>query len=172
MKNIGLFYVLLIMITVGCRSPKPVVAKKELSKKQQKEYKALSQKLSLAIDREDNIKLYQFIAGWLHVPHQLGKCTKLGVDCSCFIRLVYQEVYAQDIPRTSTEMHDLSKRLAKRALQEGDVVFFSIQSKKVSHVGVYLKDGWFAHVSTSKGVIINNLSEKYYAQYYTGAGRF
>jgi cell wall-associated NlpC family hydrolase len=69
-------------------------------------------------------------------------------------------------------MFEISKRIKKAALKEGDVVFFNIKTTQVSHVGVYLKDGWFAHVSTSKGVMINNLSEKYYASYYVGAGKF
>jgi lipoprotein Spr len=136
-----------------------------------KEYAVLSQKLNLAVTQEDNLKLYRFVSEWLGTPHQLGQCTKAGVDCSCFIRMAYQGIYSTDIPRTSTEMYDKSKRIGKSDLKEGDLVFFSIKTSMVSHVGIYLKEEWFAHVSTSKGVMINNLSEKYYAQYYTGGGK-
>jgi cell wall-associated NlpC family hydrolase len=68
-------------------------------------------------------------------------------------------------------MHKESKEIKSRDLSEGDLVFFKINAKKVSHVGVYLKEGWFAHVSTSKGVMINNLSEAYYQKHYTSSGR-
>lgn len=68
-------------------------------------------------------------------------------------------------------MHKKSSSINQKNLTEGDLVFFKINSKKVSHVGVYLKQGWFAHVSTSKGVMINNLSEAYYDKHFTGAGK-
>jgi lipoprotein Spr len=155
----------------SCKAKKSARKSNERPKQHKKEYVVLSQKLNLPVTQEDDLKLYQFVGEWLGTPHQMGQCTKTGVDCSCFIRMVYQSVYATDIPRTSTEMYAKSKRLGKRELKAGDLVFFSIKSSKVSHVGIYLKEGWFAHVSTSKGVMINNLSEEYYTQYYTGAGK-
>ncbi len=167
------FFVFVLIVLVGCKSKKGVSAESEKGKKiPRKEYKALSEKLNLEVTPKDNIKLYSFVADWLGAPHQLGKCTKEAIDCSCFIRLIYQEVYVQKIPRSSKEMFDATKKVATENLQEGDLVFFNIKTSKVSHVGVYLKEGWFAHVSTSKGVMINNLSEKYYAQYYLRGGRF
>ncbi|MNO09393.1 Murein DD-endopeptidase MepS/Murein LD-carboxypeptidase precursor [compost metagenome] len=41
----------------------------------------------------------------------------------------------------------------------------------MSHVGVYVGDGKFAHASSSKGVIISKLSDKYYVERYVGAKR-
>jgi lipoprotein Spr len=164
--------VLALVLTVSCKSKKGVVSSTETTDKiSRKEYKALSEKLNLDVKKADNIKLYEFVADWLGAPHQMGKCTKTAIDCSCFIRLAYQDVYEQKIPRSSKEMYDVCKKINREELQEGDLVFFNIKTSKVSHVGVYLKDGWFAHVSTSKGVMINNLSEKYYAQYFMKGGR-
>lgn len=173
MNNRFCFVALLLVLAVACKSKKSAtVSSAKGDKTPRKEYKVLSEKLNLEVTRKDNINLYSFVADWLGVPHQLGKCTKEAIDCSCFIRLIYQDVYKQKIPRSSKEMFEASKKVSSGRLQEGDLVFFNIKSSKVSHVGVYLKDGWFAHVSTSKGVMINNLSEKYYAQYYLRGGRF
>ncbi|MES2560151.1 MAG: NlpC/P60 family protein [Bacteroidota bacterium] len=174
MKHPGLVYLFLFVafFAVACKSKKgtTVSKRKELSRKE-REYKLLSEKLNLPLTDSDNVKLYSFVADWLGTPHQMGKCTKEAVDCSCYVRLMYEEVYGKTIPRSSKEMFDASSRLNNEELQEGDLVFFNIKTSKVSHVGVYLKEGWFAHVSTSKGVMINNLSEKYYAKYYLRGGR-
>lgn len=168
-----LYFVALVFLAVGCKSKKEatISKRKEIAVKE-KEYIDLSKKLNLEVGKKDNVKLYSFVADWLGTPHQLGKCERNGIDCSCFIRLMYQQVYALNIPRSSKEMFDASNKIDTKELKEGDLVFFNIKSTKVSHVAVYLKDGWFAHVSTSKGVMINNLSEKYYAQYYLSGGRF
>jgi cell wall-associated NlpC family hydrolase len=170
MKKIGLFCVVFLLVFAACKSKKKPGAKQK-STSNEAAYQRIGSKVNIPLHKEDNIKLYSFVADWLGTRHVLGKCSKSGVDCSCFVKLLFDEVYQKTIPRTASEMHDVSKRLEKRALSEGDLVFFNIKSHKASHVGVYLKDGWFAHVSTSKGVMINNLSEKYYAQYYLGGGR-
>lgn len=162
---------LVLIFAASCKSKKNATHSGKKEKTSRKEYKALSEKLNLDVTKDDNIKLYTFVAEWLGTPHQMGKCTKSGVDCSCFVVLLYDKIYQQKLPRTAAEMHKQSSSVSKRNLNEGNLVFFKIKSRKVSHVGVYLKDGWFAHVSTSKGVMINNLSEKYYEQYYDGGGR-
>jgi lipoprotein Spr len=176
MKKFGLFYLFLALFVVACKSKKGVMrsenrAEQNACKDMSAVYENLSKKVNLPITTCDDTTLYLFVADWLGTPHRIGKCTKDGIDCSCFVKLLYETVYAKKSPRTAHEMYDVSERLERKALSAGDLVFFTISSRKVSHVGVYLKDGWFAHVSTSKGVMINNLSEKYYRQYYSGGGR-
>ncbi|MNF14391.1 Murein DD-endopeptidase MepS/Murein LD-carboxypeptidase precursor [compost metagenome] len=41
----------------------------------------------------------------------------------------------------------------------------------VSHVGIYIGDGKFAHASTSRGVVTDKLSSEYYADRYVTARR-
>ncbi|MFH2096248.1 MAG: NlpC/P60 family protein, partial [Bacteroidota bacterium] len=60
----------------------------------------------------------------------------------------------------------------KMTLKMGDLVFFCIKGGKVSHVGIYLKDGFFVHASTRAGVIVSNLGESYYKKYFCRAGRY
>jgi lipoprotein Spr len=59
----------------------------------------------------------------------------------------------------------------KTELKEGDLVFFKIGSKSISHVGVYIGDNKFAHASSSKGVMISNLNDSYWQRYFYKGGR-
>ncbi|HRP84618.1 MAG TPA: NlpC/P60 family protein, partial [Saprospiraceae bacterium] len=61
--------------------------------------------------------------------------------------------------------------IRKNELKEGDLVFFKINGPKVSHVGLYLSDGYFVHATVKKGVMISSLSEPYYEKFYSGSGR-
>lgn len=169
-KYIGLFFLLIVLLGTACKSKKGVT-KNNKAKGTNKELKVLSEKLNLELDKSDNIHLYKFVAKWLGTPHKLGSCTTSSIDCSCFVQLLFEVVYEYKLPRTAAEMHKATKRKDSDNLKEGDLVFFKINANKVSHVGVYLKNGWFAHVSTSRGVMINNLNEAYYKKHYTDAGR-
>lgn len=117
-----------------------------------------------------NKKLYNFITDWLGSPHQMGGSSKKGVDCSGFVGLLYQDVYRQDLARSSRDMGEQVKRKFENQLQEGDLVFFSFGGKAIDHVGVYLHEGKFVHVSTRKGVIISDIKDAWYYKYFSRAG--
>ena len=60
----------------------------------------------------------------------------------------------------------------KSELREGDLVFFHGGSgDRITHVGLYLKNNKFVHASSSRGVIVSDLTQKYYVEHYYGAGR-
>src|SRR5690606_42149596 len=59
----------------------------------------------------------------------------------------------------------------KKDLKSGDLVFFKIRSRNITHVGVYLGDNKFAHASSSRGVMISDLTEPYWRRYYFDGGR-
>lgn len=130
-----------------------------------------SHKLGVPTSALVNKKLYVFIDQWEGVPYKYGGTSKVGVDCSGFIGLLYREVYNSEVARTTTELAARSKPVSKNALKEGDLVFFDINGKKSSHVGVYLHNGKFIHASTSKGVIISELDNPYYQQAFAKGGR-
>ncbi len=126
----------------------------------------------LQVDRRDlkNKDLYHFISRWLGSPHQMGGLTSRGIDCSAFVGILYKDVYAKIIPRSSREMGDLVKRKYENQLVEGDLIFFSFGGRTIDHVGVYLHNNKFVHVSTKKGVIISDLKDPWYYKYFTRAG--
>ena len=80
-------------------------------------------------------------------------------------------VWFTELGRSSSEIFSQCKQLSIEDAREGDLVFFKINSKNISHVGIFLKKKLFVHASTSRGVIINNLDEAYYKKFFFCAGR-
>lgn len=118
-----------------------------------------------------NKSLYTFIEEWYGTPYRFGGTTRNGIDCSAFTRQLYGDVYNLDILRTSIEQFSTALFVPKEHLKEGDLVFFKIHGKRISHVGVYLYDGKFVHASVSQGVVISDLADAYWTRYYAGGGR-
>jgi len=126
--------------------------------------------MGVSVKDLDNRYLYGFINEWIGSPHRLGGQNKNGIDCSAFVGILYKDVYSKIIPRTSRDMREVVKGKREGRLKEGDLVFFSFGGKSIDHVGVYLHNHKFVHVSTRKGVIISDLTDSWYAKYFTGAG--
>jgi len=114
--------------------------------------------------------LFGFIDNWYGTRYCLGGSTKDCIDCSAFVQIFFSTVYGLTIPRTARDQYNASDKIAITKLKQGDLVFFNT-SGGISHVGVYLQNNKFVHASTSGGVMINDLSENYYARRFIGAGR-
>jgi len=130
-----------------------------------------SQVMGVAISATSNTKMYQFIYDWLGTPYRLGGDTKKGVDCSGFAYQLYDKTFNTIIGSNSRNIFSMVNPINKVELKEGDLVFFKIKSKSISHVGVYIGDNKFAHASSSKGVMISNLNEPYWQRYFYKGGR-
>lgn len=130
----------------------------------------LNKTVNLVNRRSKN--LYSFIDSWYGTPYRFGGTTRKGIDCSAFMIEIFNNVYKYRLPRTSRDQYRISDKINNISdLREGDLVFFKIRTKDISHVGIYLGDGKFAHASSSKGVVISDLSAKYWSKYYVGGGR-
>jgi hypothetical protein len=112
-----------------------------------------------------DLRLRAKIADWAGTPHVLGGSTLRGVDCSAFVQQVYSSVFNLQLPRTTREQVRVGERVSRHGLRPGDLVFFKPPTT-TRHVGIYLKDGQFAHASSSRGVIISDLDEKYWDRAY------
>jgi len=134
-----------------------------------KEY--FSQIMGIAASATTNTKLYQFVYEWIGTPYRLGGKSKKGIDCSTFAYELYEKVFNTSIGNNSRNIYTQVNPINKRDLKPGDLVFFKIRSRYITHVGVYLGDNKFAHASTSKGVMISNLDEAYWRRYYFNGGR-
>ncbi len=130
-----------------------------------------SQTFGYAVSSNANPALLATVRDWLGTPYLYAGNTKAGADCSGFVQQVYLKVYDKPTARTADGMAAQSQAISKNNLKEGDMVFFKIETPKVGHVGIYLQDGYFVHASSSKGVIVSNLSETYYTKYFVGGGR-
>lgn len=131
-------------------------------------------RLDIKLGRHDNKTLYKEIKSWLGTPYSGGGHTKqVGTDCSGFVMELYLTVYNMRLERRGgLQFYNNCEPIDKEALREGDLVFFNNgQGGKISHVGIYLKDNKFAHASSSRGVVISDLSENYYVKHFFAAGR-
>ncbi len=127
--------------------------------------------LDVPVEEITNFSLYSFIDEWYGTRYRFGGTTKNGIDCSSFTQKLYAATYGIVIPRTAVTQYGACKRISKEELQEGDLIFFHTTRKGISHVGVYLGNDRFVHASSSRGVVINNLSESYYVNAYRASGR-
>lgn len=136
----------------------------------------LSRQFGLRLTQADNLSLYNACSGWLGVKYRYGGNSKSGVDCSGLAGNLYKQVYGIKLERsTANILRKNCVSVSRNNLREGDLVFFrtsgSGQSRTPTHVGIYLKGGKFIHASTSKGVILSNLSETYYVRTWITGGR-
>ena len=93
-----------------------------------------------------------------------GKTGPEHFDCSGFVYYLFKES-GNPIPRTSLEQSKNGKKLTRKALKKGDMVFFDTYERgHVNHSGVYLGDGRFIHASSGKAmaVTISELDKGFY----------
>src|SRR5436190_10974697 len=126
--------------------------------------------LSTPAEEVRNTKMFEFIDEWYGTPYRLGGTTKNGVDCSAFSQFLFASVYGLSIPWTAREQYNLTSRISKTDLKEGDFIFFNTRGG-ISHVGVYLQNNKFVHASTSGGVMISDIFDEYWAKKFVGVGR-
>jgi lipoprotein Spr len=130
--------------------------------------------LGVAPTELTNTLLLSQLEKWYGTQYCFGGSTDSCIDCSSFTQVILRDVYNVKIPRNSQQQFDASTKIETKNLKEGDLVFFNTVSASmiITHVGVYVCNNKFAHASTSKGVTISDLSEKYYTKAFRGAGRF
>jgi peptidoglycan endopeptidase LytE len=119
----------------------------------------------------DERKLFVKVAtGFLGAPYRLGGSTVKGIDCSAFVRKMYQ-LFDISLPRTAREQSHVGQSVDKNELLEGDLVFFRTR-KPVGHVGIYLGNNEFVHASSRDKVVrIDNLDSPYFQKRFIRAVR-
>lgn len=119
-------------------------------------------------------RLVRVVEGYLGVPYKWGGTTRAGMDCSAFTRTVFRQTYGIELPRTSRQIYRVGRSVSRRQdLKPGDLVFFqnTFSGRGVSHVGIYVGKGRFAHVGVSTGATITSLDHPYFRVRYVGARR-
>lgn len=162
MKKITIILVLLISFS-SCKSSKRIVTKKS------KTTKITPLKTS---ERETNStllanKIVNYAKQFNGVRYKYGGTTKKGMDCSGLVITAFKSENIL-LPRTTGDLSVTGDWIDLKEVQKGDLLFFATRknSRSVNHVGIVTNSraGYveFIHSSTSKGVIISNLAERYW----------
>ena len=104
---------------------------------------------------------------YIGTPYRFGGMTRSGIDCSAFVLSVYGSVTGINLPRISSAQAQEGERVEREQLEKGDLLFFQTRGSRISHVGIVQEitpegEIKFIHASTSKGVTISSLNEKYW----------
>ncbi len=135
-------------------------------------YDYYGQALGVHLSHTENKDLLRTVLDWIGTPYRYGSNSKKGTDCSGFVTRVYKDVYGVTLQRSSRSMFQSVKHVAKTDMETGDLVFFRRgPGQPIYHVGIYLKDGKFAHSATNGGVMVSSLHQAYYHRNFYAAGR-
>jgi probable lipoprotein NlpC len=134
-------------------------------------YHYYAQTLGLHLAFNENKDLLRTVTDWIGAPYSYGSNSRRGTDCSGFVTRVFREVYGINLIHSSRAMFGTTKRVAKSEMETGDLVFFRRGHGPIYHVGIYLKDGKFAHSATNGGVMVSSLNQPYYHRNFYAAGR-
>jgi hypothetical protein len=106
---------------------------------------------------------------YLGVPYVWGGTSAQGFDCSGLVQTVFAENGVQ-LPRGSGDQFREGRKISRKDLRPGDLVFFHTYTSGPSHVGIYVGEGKFLHAESSpRGVTITPLIESYWDERFHGA---
>ena len=101
-----------------------------------------------------------------------GNTPQSGLDCSGFVRYVFNDTFGFLLPRKSAQMSKVGLQIGKEELQPGDLVFFNTMRHAFSHVGIYVGDNKFIHApSRGKSIRVDDMTKIYWEKRYNGARR-
>ncbi len=123
------------------------------------------------LTKKEAAKLLNGARNHLGEPYVYGGNSPDGWDCSGFASGMYSRYLSYGLPRKTDSIFSQSVRIPTSQRKPGDLVFFRLDSKSASHVGIYIGGDKFIHASTSSGIIISGLNEDYYQQSFIGFRR-
>lgn len=179
-SNCKIIHTLLIasLLTLSCGSSKKVASGKNTGTKSvstAENLRNLDSKFSGKVSKSIN-ELLKDAEKYLGAPYKFGGNTSSGFDCSGLAVKVFEENNYK-LPRRSSDQAETGNTIDIREVKPGDLLFFATAGgTRVSHVGIVHDIGndgevKFIHASTTKGVIISSLKEKYWNKAYLHAKR-
>lgn len=157
-KIIPLLFLLLLLVS-SCKSKKSYSSKKRQTHTVKVKTTAKASK-----EAETIVKYAKTFDG---TRYKYGGTTKKGMDCSGLIYTSYKK-YNVTLPRTTSGLKSTGDWIDVKEVNVGDLLFFATKknSRKVNHVGIVtnVRTGnvEFIHASSSKGVMISSLAQKYW----------
>lgn len=100
-----------------------------------------------------------------------GDTPEGGFDCSGFVRHVCLGQGVR-LPRQTRDQAGAGRPVAPGGLSPGDLVFFSVRGRGVSHVGIWIGDGRFVHApKVGQSVRVERLDDPYWSTRFVGGRR-
>jgi hypothetical protein len=128
--------------------------------------------LGIPLDTTCNPAMIMAVSDWLGTPYRHAGYSRSGVDCSGFVSHIYSDVYGIELTHSSSAMiYQMKERVKKSDLKQGDILFFKIHGKRISHVALYIGNQKFIHASPERGIVVDDLRQPYYQRSYYTAGR-
>jgi probable lipoprotein NlpC len=106
---------------------------------------------------------------YIGVPYRSGGINEKGLDCSGLLFRIYTDENFK-IPRISNDQSNYGFPVSFENVQKGDWIFFATgNNKNINHSGIVIEskggfDIYFIHSSTSKGVRVDNLLNKFWSK--------
>lgn len=153
-----------------------VLIPKTVSEEKQEEFINLTTRnLKPWKSHDEKYMLVKVAKSFMGAPYKYGGNTVRGLDCSAYVKKIY-EIFDVQLPRSAREQFHVGTKINKEDLAIGDLVFFRTKRyiKYPTHVGIYIGDGNFIHSSSGHGRIgvkIDSLSSDFYTRTYVGATR-
>lgn len=157
--------------------PTSQMARKESAREEavRKESTRSSTTISLPTGNQQVQTTIQEARSFVGTPYRWGGTSRAGMDCSGLLVTAFRRG-GIELPRTSAEQSETGSLVSLHEVKPGDLVFFALRGRKISHVGLVTEvrgqgDVSFIHASSSLGVIESNLFSDYYQKNFVKARR-
>ena len=101
-----------------------------------------------------------------------GSSPRSGFDCSGLAQFAWHKAAGVKLPRQAAQMSRIGRKVSRKRLAPGDLVFFNTQRRRYSHVGIYVGNGRFVHApSRGKNIRLARMTNPYWSKRYNGARR-
>lgn len=163
---------LYIAVLSGCAGKKTVTYVPREIRSQNLVPKKTKKQAGFFLHRNDPVKakLTRQYADWQGAKYKRGGMTQQGIDCSGFVQVTFENLFQKTLPRTVKDQAKMGQPISRKTLKAGDLVFFKTGIRQ-KHVGIYLENGSFMHVSLSRGLMVSKLSDVYWNRRYWKAKR-
>jgi len=178
-KYIIIIVVVYLQLTSSCstqlyRDQSFANIKNHTEKKKLKEFMAAGAEKKIDTHNTSADEIIKTARKYLGVPHCMGGTTMKCMDCSGLLVTVFAS-YGIKLPHNSEEQARYGKIISGMAeLKKGDLVFFIrsyITKSLITHSGIYTGNNRFIHTSSSNGVTITSLDDRWWKEKFIFATR-
>ena len=122
-------------------------------------------------------EVVKFATHYMGLRYRKGGSTERGFDCSGFTSYVFRN-FGVKLPHTSAGQSYYGIDVPRDKITKGDLIFFkgaNIRRRSIGHVGIVISERGqpvrFIHSSTSGGIRIDYLDDRYYRLRYVRTRR-